>query len=55
VTGKGSVSESITQSGADGTTTVTWTLGERVGVQKLTAAIGPVHGSPVAFTATVLF
>ena len=55
VTGKGAVSESITQSGADGTTTVTWTLGERAGVQKLTAAIGPVNGSPVTFTATVLF
>lgn len=55
VTGQGEVSESITQSGADGTTTVTWTLGERVGVQRLTASIGPVNGSPVSFTATVLF
>ena len=47
--------KSITETGADGTTTVTWTLGEQVGVQKLTAAVGPVNGSPVTFTALVLF
>lgn len=59
-TGQGSVSEPITQTGADGTTTVTWTLGSRVGLHKLTAAVGtgaakPVTGSPVTFTVTVLF
>jgi hypothetical protein len=55
LTGQGSVSESFTNTGDDGTTTVTWTLGHRVGVHKLTAAIGDVAGSPVTFTATVLF
>jgi hypothetical protein len=55
ITGQGSVSEPFTNTGADGTTTVTWTLGERIGVHKLTAAIGKVTGSPVTFTATVLF
>jgi hypothetical protein len=40
---------------ADGKATVAWTLGNRIGVQKLTAAIGSAIGSPVTFTATVLF
>jgi hypothetical protein len=53
--GEGQVSEPITQTANDGTTSVKWTLGSRIGIHKLTAAIGPVHGSPVAFTATVLF
>lgn len=60
LTGEGAVSEAITQTGGDGTTTVTWTLGARIGLHKLTAAVGsaagkPVTGSPVAFTVTVLF
>jgi hypothetical protein len=54
-TGQGVVGEPITQTGEDGTSTVKWTLGGRVGVHRLTAAIGQVHGSPVTFTATVLF
>jgi hypothetical protein len=53
--GEGQVSEPITQTRDDGTTSVEWTLGDRIGVHKLTAAVGPVHGSPVTFTATVLF
>jgi hypothetical protein len=55
--GEGSVSEAITLTKDDGTTTVEWTLGGRRGVQRLTAAVGPgpVSGSPVSFTATVLF
>jgi hypothetical protein len=53
--GEGSVSEAITLTNPDGTTTVEWTLGNRVGVQRLTAAVGPITGSPVSFTATVLF
>jgi hypothetical protein len=52
--GQGEVSEPITHTGADGTTTVKWTLGSRVGVHKLTAAVGPIHGSPVVFTAVML-
>jgi hypothetical protein len=55
LTGQGSVNESFTNTAGDGTTTVTWTLGERIGVHKLTAAIGDVTGSPVTFTVTVLF
>lgn len=55
VTGEGTVSEAITRTQADGTTTVEWTLGNRVGVQRLTATVGPITGSPVSFTATVLF
>ena len=55
ITGQGTVSEAITETGEDGTSTVQWTLGGRVGVHKLSAAIGQVHGSPVNFTATVLF
>ena len=53
--GEGTVSEPITNTGPDGTATVEWTLGNRIGVQKLTAAIGPVTGSPATFTATILF
>lgn len=57
VSGEGEVSEAITLTGDAGTATVKWTLGKRVGLQRLTAAVGPgpVTGSPVTFTATVLF
>ena len=55
IVGEGTVSEAITRTKDDGTTTVEWTLGNRVGVQRLTAAVGPITGSPVSFTATVLF
>jgi hypothetical protein len=54
-TGGGSVSGPQTATGIDGKATVTWTLGLRIGVQKLTARIEGAHGSPVIFTATVLF
>jgi hypothetical protein len=53
--GQGEVSEPISNTDADGNATVRWTLGNRVGVHKLTAAIGSVTGSPVTFTAHVLF
>ena len=55
ITGEGKVSEAITRTQADGTTTVEWTLGNRVGVQRLIATVGPINGSPVTFTVTVLF
>lgn len=55
ITGEGQVSDAITRTQADGTTTVEWTLGNRVGVQRLTATVGPINGSPVTFTVTVLF
>jgi hypothetical protein len=53
--GRGQVGAPNTTTDAEGKTSVVWTLGDRIGVQKLTAAIGGVTGSPVTFTATVLF
>jgi hypothetical protein len=53
--GGGTVSSPQTATGTDGTATVTWTLGLSIGVQKLTARVDGAHGSPVMFTATVLF
>jgi hypothetical protein len=53
--GEGEVDEPIGQTDADGQATVKWTLGNRIGTHKLTATIGNVTGSPVTFTATVLF
>jgi Bacterial Ig-like domain (group 1) len=53
--GEGVVDEPIVQTDADGQATVKWTLGNRIGTHKLTATIGHVTGSPVTFTATVLF
>jgi hypothetical protein len=53
--GEGTVSEAITQTKVEGTSTVEWTLGSRVGVQRLTVTVGSVTGSPVSFTALVLF
>ena len=53
--GEGKVSEAITRTKDDGTTTVEWTLGNQVGIQRLTATVGPITGSPVSFAAAVLF
>jgi Bacterial Ig-like domain (group 1) len=54
--GQGDVSATSTPTDATGKATVTWTLGNRIGVQKLTAVTsGSVTGAPVTFTATVLF
>ena len=55
--GQGDVSAPSTLTDATGKATVTWTLGNRIGVQKLTATTGSgsVSGAPVTFTATVLF
>jgi hypothetical protein len=53
--GRGSVSSPQTETGPDGKATVTWTLGPGIGTQKLTARVEGAHGSPVTFTATVLF
>jgi hypothetical protein len=55
VAGDGDLSAAETPTGPDGTAAVTWELGDRVGVQKATASIAGVTGSPVTFTATVLF
>jgi hypothetical protein len=53
--GRGEVSNAQTPTGSDGKAAVTWTLGLSVGVQKVTARVDRAHGSPVTFTATVLF
>jgi hypothetical protein len=53
--GSGDVSAETTLTGADGTTSVIWTLGNRIGVQRATAKVEHADGSPVTFTATVLF
>jgi hypothetical protein len=53
--GRGTVNSPQTLTAADGKATVTWTLGLGIGVQKLTARVEGAHGSPVTFTATVLF
>ncbi len=55
ITGRGSVSSPQTTTGSDGRASVTWTLGPSIGVQNLTARVEGAHGSPVMFTATVLF
>jgi hypothetical protein len=49
------VAEPITPTDADGNASASWTLGNRLGVHRLSATIGNVSGSPVNFSATVLF
>jgi hypothetical protein len=51
----GQVSEESALTGADGVSSVTWTLGSQVGVQRVEAKVGGASGSPVAFTAVTLF
>jgi hypothetical protein len=53
--GNGELSLGESETGADGTTAVSWELGDRVGVQRVTAAMPGITGSPVTFTAVVLF
>jgi hypothetical protein len=53
--GDGNLSAETTQTATDGTSSVTWTLGERIGVQRATAKLNGANGSPVSFTAVVLF
>jgi Big-like domain-containing protein len=53
--GNGELSAETTLTGSDGTTSVIWTLGNRVGVQWATAEVDHADGSPVTFTATVGF
>lgn len=53
--GDGELSAKTTVTGADGTTSVIWTLGTRVGVEQCTARVDGAEGSPVRFVATVLF
>jgi hypothetical protein len=53
--GGGALSDSLASTGADGTASVSWTLGDGIGVQKVTARLDGASGSPVTFSATVLF
>jgi hypothetical protein len=54
--GNGDLSPSSgTVTGADGRSGVTWTLGNRIGIQQVTAGVHDLIGSPVTFSATVLF
>jgi Bacterial Ig-like domain (group 1) len=53
--GEGQVTSPITTTDGEGKASVQWTLGDRLGVHKLTAAIESATGSPVTFTAHVLF
>jgi hypothetical protein len=50
----GSVSAASTETGADGRTSVTWTLGPATGSQRATAVVDGLEGSPVQFTATAV-
>jgi hypothetical protein len=52
----GSLSAETAVTGADGTSSITWTLGPEFRiVQKATATVEGVDGSPVTFTSVVLF
>ena len=53
--GGGKVEQTSTSTDTGGNTSARWTLGDRLGFHQLTAAIGNVSGSPVTFSATVLF
>jgi hypothetical protein len=53
--GEGDVSQEETPTGSDGTASVTWELGGRIGVQRVIASLAGASGSPVTFSATVLF
>jgi hypothetical protein len=53
--GGGQLQAPITATDAEGNASAHWTLGDQIGVHRLTAAIGSVSGSPVTFNATVLF
>jgi hypothetical protein len=55
IAGEGRVASPITITDAQGTATVNWTLGDRIGVHKLTASIESATGSPAMFTANVFF
>jgi Big-like domain-containing protein len=53
--GEGELSDRATRTGVDGQTSVTWTLGKHSFLQHVSASLDGVSGSPVIFTATVLF
>jgi hypothetical protein len=53
--GGGSLSAEETTTASDGTASVVWTLGSGIGIQKAAATVEGATGSPVTFTAAVLF
>lgn len=53
--GGGQISQERVATLADGTSRVTWTLGVGFGLQQVTAEVPKATGSPVMFTAAVLF
>lgn len=53
--GGGTLSAEQTATLSDGTASVSWTLGGGIGQQKATASVPGTTGSPVTFSATVLF
>ncbi len=55
LSGEGAVSESVVATDDRGQSAVRWTLGNRTGVQKVTATVPGITGSPVVFGAAVLF
>jgi hypothetical protein len=56
IAGEGRVGSAITSTDAEGTASVEWILGNRMGVHKLTASVEQSStGSPATFTARVLF
>lgn len=48
----GTLSQSTVQTGQDGSASVTWTLGQTVGIQTMTARFQGAAGSPITFRAT---
>jgi hypothetical protein len=55
VTAGGGEVSGATTADANGTATVTWTLGDARGAQKLADRVEGAHGSPLTFIALVLF
>ena len=53
--GGGALSAEEATTGSGGTASVVWTLGSGIGIQKAAATLDGATGSPVTFTAAVLF
>ena len=53
--GEGQVTNPVTTTDADGRTSVAWTLGNRIGVQKLSASVEGSAVQPIIFEARVFF
>jgi hypothetical protein len=53
--GEGQLTAPISNTDADGVASIAWTLGDEMGVHKLTASIESAAALPVTFTARVLF